>query len=71
MTDLLQQMREDTLLDVPQEHVHTLLRHHPYALDSLKYSARQATSLATRCRPSRFQRFQQLVDKRFAQWRQV
>ncbi len=32
VTDLLQQMREDTLLDAPQEHVHALLRHQLHTL---------------------------------------
>ena len=74
VTDLLQQMREDTLLDVPQEHVHTLLRHQLHTLLtrlSILQGRRQTQATLVSPASQRFQRFQQLVDKRFAQWHQV
>lgn len=75
-TDLFQQMREDTLMDVltgaPQEDVHRLLRHQLHTLLtrlSILQGRRQAQLVSPASQ--RFQRFQQLVDQRFAQWHQV
>lgn len=73
-TDLLQQMREDTLMDVQQEDVHRLLRHQLHALLtrlSILQGKRQAQEPLVSPASQRFLRFQQLVDKRFAQWHQV
>ena len=74
VTDLLQQMREDTLLDAPQEDVHALLRHQLHTLLtrlSILQGRRQTQAPLISPASQRFQRFQQLVDKRFAQWHQV
>ncbi len=73
-TDLLQQMREDTLLDAPQEDVHALLRHQLHTLLtrlSILQGRRQTQAPLISPASQRFQRFQQLVDKRFAEWHQV
>ena len=75
-TDLFQQMREDTLMDVltgaPQEDVHRLLRHQLHTLLTRLsiLQGRRQTQLVSPA-SQRFQRFQQLVDQRFAQWHQV
>lgn len=74
VTDLLQQMREDTLLDAPQEDVHALLRHQLHTLLSrlsILQGRRQTQAPLISPASQRFQRFQQLVDKRFAEWHQV
>jgi AraC-like DNA-binding protein len=73
-TDLLQQMREDTLIDAPQDDVHALLRHQLHTLLtrlSILQGRRQALEPLVSPASQRFQRFQQLVDERFAQWHQV
>jgi AraC-like DNA-binding protein len=73
-TDLLQQMREDTLIDAPQDDVHALLRHQLHTLLtrlSILQGRRQALEPLVSPALQRFQRFQQLVDERFAQWHQV
>lgn len=75
-TDLFQQMREDTLMDVlvgaPQEDVHRLLRHQLHTLLTRLsiLQGRRQTQLVSPA-SQRFQRFQQLVDQRFAQWHKV
>lgn len=74
VTDLFQQMREDTLIDAPQEDVHALLRHQLHALLtrlSILQGRRQAQESLVSPASQRFRRFQQLVDERFAQWHQV
>ncbi len=75
MTDLIQQMREDTLIAAPLEDVHALLRHQLHALLtrlSILQSRQQAQEEPLVSPASqRFKRFQQLVDERFAQWHQV
>ncbi len=78
VTDLLQQMREDTLMDAlvgaQQEDVHRLLRYQLHTLLtrlSLLQGRRQTQEPLVSPASQRFQRFQQLVDKRFAQWHQV
>ena len=77
-TDLFQQMREDTLMNAllgaPQEDVHRLLRHQLHTLLtrlSILQGKRQTQEPLVSPASQRFQRFQQLVDKRFAQWHQV
>lgn len=77
-TDLLQQMREDTLTDAlmgaPQEDVHRLLRHQLHTLLtrlSILQGRRQTQEPLASPASQRFQRFQQLVNERFAQWHQV
>lgn len=73
-TDLLHQMRDDTLLDVPQEDLHSLLRHQLHTLLmrlSILQGKRQTQATLVSPALLRFQRFQQLVDKRFAIWHQV
>ncbi len=78
VTDLLQQMREDTLMDTlmgaQQEDVHTLLRHQLHTLLtrlSILQGRRQTQAPRVSPASQRFQRFQQLVDQRFTQWHQV
>ena len=73
-TDLFLQMREDTLIDAPQEDVHALLRHQLHTLLtrlSILQGRRQAQEPLVSPVSQRFQRFQKLVDERFAQWHQV
>ena len=73
-TDLFQQMHEDTMMDAPQEDVHSLLRHQLHTLLtrlSILQGRRQTQEPLVSPASQRFQRFQQLVDKRFAQWHQV
>ena len=73
-TDLFQQMSEDTLLDVPQEDLHSLLRHQLHTLLmrlSILQGRRQTQATLVSPASQRFQRFQQLVGQRFAQWHQV
>ncbi len=73
-TDLFQQMREDTLMDAQQEDVHRLLRHQLHTLLtrlSILQGCRQTQEPLVSPATQRFLRFQQLVDKRFAQWHQV
>lgn len=73
-TDLFQQMREDTLIDAPQEDVHALLRHQLHTLLtrlSILQGRQQVQGLPVSAALQRFNRFQQLVDERFAQWHQV
>lgn len=78
VTDLVQQMREDTLMDAMagahQEDLHRLLRHQLHALLtrlSILQGRRQTQGTPVSPASQRYQRFQQLVDKRFAQWHQV
>ena len=78
VTDLLQQMREDTRMDAPagaqQGDVHRLLRYQLHTLLtrlSILQGRRQTQEPLVSPASQRFQRFQQLVDKRFAQWHQV
>lgn len=78
VTDLLQQMREDTLMDAlvgaQQEDVHRLLRHQLHTLLtrlSILQGRHQTQETLVSPASQRFQRFRQLVDKRFAQWHQV
>ena len=73
-TDLFQQMREDTLIDAPQEDVHALLRHQLHTLLtrlSILQGRRQAQESLASPATQRFQRFQQLVEVHFTQWHQV
>lgn len=74
VTDLLQQMREDTLIDAQQEDVHALLRHQLHTLLtrlSILQGRRQTQDPLISPASQRFQRFQQLVDERFTEWHQV
>lgn len=74
VTDSIQQMREDTLIDAPLEDVHALLRHQLHALLtrlSILQGRQQAQEPLISPASQRFKRFQQLVDERFAQWHQV
>lgn len=74
VTDSIQQMREDTLIDAPLEDVHALLRHQLHALLtrlSILHGRQQAQEPLISAASQRFKRFQQLVEERFAQWHQV
>jgi AraC-like DNA-binding protein len=74
VTDAIQQMREDSRMAAPAEDVHALLRHQLHALLT-RLSILQGRPAAQQPTVSpasqRFERFQQLVDERFAQWHQV
>ncbi|MDQ1833822.1 helix-turn-helix domain-containing protein [Massilia scottii] len=74
VTDLLEQMREDTLIDAPQADVHALLRHQLHTLLArliILQGSRQAREPLVSAASQRFKRFHQLVEERFAQWHQV
>jgi len=74
VTDSIQQMREDTLVDAPLEDLHALLRHQLHALLTrlvILHGHQQAQEPLISPALQRFKRFQQLVDERFAQWHQV
>lgn len=74
VTDSIQQMREDTLIDAPLEDVHALLRHQLHALLTrltILQGRQQAQEQLISPASQRFKRFHQLVDERFAQWHQV
>lgn len=71
---LIQQMREDTLIDAPLEDVHALLRHQLHALLTrlnILHGRQQTQPPLISPASQRFKRFQQLLDERFAQWHQV
>lgn len=74
VTCLVEQLREDTLIDAPKEDVHALLRHQLHALLtrlSILQGRRQAKASLVSPASQRFKRFQQLVEERFSQWHQV
>ena len=74
VTDLLQQMQEDAVIAAPQDDVNTLLRYQLYTLLarlSMLQDRRQTQKPLTSVALQRFQQFQRLVDKHFAQWHQV
>ncbi len=74
VTDLLAQMREDTLTDAPQEDVHRLLRHQLHTLLTrlaIVQGRQQTQQPLVSPAAQRFQRFQQLVQTRFTEWHQV
>ncbi|MCC3255923.1 helix-turn-helix domain-containing protein [Xanthomonas campestris] len=74
LTDVIAQMREDTLMLAPQEDVHALLRHQLHALLtrlSILHGRTQVRDVAVSAALRRFHRFQQLVEDRHAQWHQV
>ncbi|WP_274394747.1 AraC family transcriptional regulator [Xanthomonas campestris] len=74
LTDVIAQMREDTLMLAPQEEVHALLRHQLHALLtrlSILHGRTQVRDVAVSAALRRFHRFQQLVEDRHAQWHQV
>lgn len=74
VSDSISRIREDTLIDAPSEEVHALLRYQLYALvtwlDCMHGGQRTGDLSRSRELP-RFAQFQQLVEKRFAQWSQV
>ena len=74
VTGLIQQMREDTLIDASQEEVNALLRHQLHSLLarlSILQGRRQAQESLISPAMQRFRRFQQLVEKNFTRWHQV
>lgn len=74
VTDSIQQMREDSLIDGPLDDLHALVRHQLYALLarlSILQGRQRARESIISPTLQRFKRFQQLVDERFAQWHQV
>ncbi|MBP1205994.1 AraC-like DNA-binding protein [Duganella sp. 1411] len=74
VTDSIQQMGEDTVIDAPLEDAHALLRHQLHALLtrlSILHGRQQARERVNSPASQRFQRFQQLVDERFVQCHQV
>lgn len=74
VTGLIQQMREDTLIDASQEEVNALLRHQLHSLLarlSILQGRRQSQELLVSPASQRFRRFQQHVEKNFTRWHQV
>ena len=74
VTGLIQQMREDTLMDASQEEVNALLRHQLHSLLarlSILQGRRQVQDSLISPALQRFRRFQQLVEQNFARWHQV
>lgn len=74
MTGLIEQMREDTLIDASREEVNALLRHQLHSLLarlSILQGKRQAQESLISPALQRFRRFQQLVEKNFTRWHQV
>lgn len=74
VTGLIQQMREDTLIDASQEEVNALLRHQLHSLLvrlSILQGRQQAQESLISPAMQRFRRFQQLVEKNFTRWHQV
>lgn len=74
VTGLVQQMREDALINAPKEDVHALLRHQLHALLtrlSILQDRTQAQQPLATPAAQRFSRFQRLVEERFTQWHQV
>jgi len=74
VTDAIQRMRDDTLIDAPLEDVHALLRHQLHALLtrlSILHGRQQSQEPVISAASQRFKRFQRLVDERFAEWHQV
>lgn len=70
----IEQMREDTQLEAPHDDVNALLRHEFHALLtrlSILQGREQAQEPVISPALQRSKRFQQLVEKRFAQWHQV
>ena len=74
VTDSIEHMREDALIDATLEDVHALLRHQLHALLtrlSILQGRHRTGQLLISPALQRFKRFQQLVEERFAQWHQV
>ena len=74
VTGLIQQMREDTLMDASQEELNALLRHQLHSLLarlSILQGRRQAQETLISPALQRFRRFQQLVEQNFTRWHQV
>lgn len=74
VTDSIQQMQEDTLVDAPINDVHALLRHQLHALLTrlaILQGRQRAYEPVISPALQRFKRFQQLVEERFARWHQV
>lgn len=74
VTDSIQQMRQDTLMDAPLDDLHALVRHQLHALLarlSILQGRQRAHEPVISPALQRFKRFQQLVEERFAQWHQV
>ncbi|GKS90472.1 AraC family transcriptional regulator [Acidovorax sp. SUPP2539] len=71
----IQQMYEDAHLEASLDHVHALLRHQLHALlarlSLLKGRQRPLDEPPVSAASQRFQRFQALVEERFANWHQV
>ena len=74
VTGLIQQMREDTLMDASQVDVNALLRHQLHSLLarlSILQGRQQTQDSLISPALQRFRRFQQLVEKNFTRWHQV
>ena len=74
VSDSISRMREDSVIDAPSENVHALLRYQLYALVTwlgcMHVQGRSGGLRRSRDLP-RFAQFQQIVEQRFAEWRQV
>jgi AraC-like DNA-binding protein len=74
VTRAIEQMHADAQLEAPLDDVNALLRHQLYALLTrlcILEGRRQGQASVMSSALQRFQRFQQLVEERFAQWHQV
>jgi AraC-like DNA-binding protein len=74
LTGAIAQMYEDAGIDAQSDELHALLRHQLYALLMrlfIMHGKPEAQGKATSLSLQRFKRFQQLVEKHFAQWHQV
>ena len=70
----IEQLHADAQLEAPLDKVNALLRHQLHALLtrlSILHGRQQAQAPVISPSWQRFQRFQQLVEERFAQWHQV
>lgn len=74
VTDSIQQIRKDTLIDAPLDDLNAMLRHQLYALLArlnILQGRQRANDPVISPALQRFKHFQQLVEGRFAQWHQV
>lgn len=74
LSDSIERMREDSQIDAKLEDIHALLRYQLYALVTwlgIIHDKRRTHDEPCSRALLRFQRFQKLVDLRFAEWSQV
>jgi AraC-like DNA-binding protein len=74
VTRAMEQMRQDCRLGAPREQAHALLHHQMCALLLrlvMLHDPREAAEPVRRVASRRFQSFQRLVERRFAEWHRV